>query len=508
MDLEVIKQNGEKFLLSDYDVVVQDIKIYSIPMLHNRQRIDGFDGSLSYGTEYGDRKIEVTATFIAKDLHDYAHLRDELFNLLNDSNGYYIRELRRLNKKQYDFIGLNEKPKEKTDTDNSYVNGKQYHVELDGDFDFEQDDVYGSTTINFKTSGLPFAESVYTTKELHDTKYNAEASSLITDRDRERFSDTVNKKVDGIEVGGRNLIAKEDIDINTGEFDLSKYDVKGTITIDTKDGIYPGLRIQAKKLERNTDYIIRYKYQKLSGTLESFGGHVDATFKNGENSTYIDGERTVRHSEPDSVFVGDDEKEHVVIYKFRTTGQIEENDYFYIQPNRRSTTPVTVKISEWKLEKGNVATDWSPAPEDFETYDDYIMWFVNSGNFQLEKDGVYGLADDIHIDYQKYVFEENNFSVYNAGNVEIEPESMYMNIIVSGVNGQLEIKNSTTGQLFKLEKPFKGILELKGMSTKMNGTNIFRDTNKRLINLAVGKNDFEVTGNFKDITFDFKYYYK
>lgn len=186
MDLEVIKQNGEKFLLSDYDVVVQDIKIYSIPMLYNRQRIDGFAGSLSYGTEYGDRKIEVTATFIAKDLHDYAHLRDELFNLLNDSNGYYIRELRRLNKKQYDFIGLNEKPKEKTGTDNSYVNGKQYHVDLDGDFDFEQDNVYGSTTINFKTSGLPFAESIYTTKELHDTKYNAKSSNLITDRDRER----------------------------------------------------------------------------------------------------------------------------------------------------------------------------------------------------------------------------------------------------------------------------------------------------------------------------------
>src|SRR5699024_2578171 len=168
----------------------------------------------------------------------------------------------------------------------------------------------------------------------------------------------------------------------------------------------------------------------------------------------------------------------------------------------------TVFIDWFKLEKGNTPTDWTPAPEDFETYDDYIMWFVNSGKFQLEKDGVYGLADDIHIDYQKYVFEENNFSVYNAGNVEIEPESMYINIIVSGLNGEIEIKNLTTGQLFKLEKPFKGILELKGMSTKMNGTNIFRDTNKRLINLAVGKNDFEVTGNFKDITFDFKYYYK
>src|SRR5699024_11365501 len=122
------------------------------------------------------------------------------------SKGYHNRELRRLKKKQYEFIDLNEKPKEKTGTDNSYVNGKQYHVELDGDFEFEQDDVYGSTTINFKTSGLPFAEAIYTTKELNDTKYNAEASSIITDRDRERFSDSVEKKVDGLNIENRNLV--------------------------------------------------------------------------------------------------------------------------------------------------------------------------------------------------------------------------------------------------------------------------------------------------------------
>lgn len=468
MDLEVIKQNGEKFLLSDYDVVVQDIKIYSIPMLHNRQRIDGFDGSLSYGTEYGDRKIEVTATFIAKDLHDYAHLRDELFNLLNDSNGYYIRELRRLNKKQYDFIGLNEKPKEKTDTDNSYVNGKQYHVELDGDFDFEQDDVYGSTTINFKTSGLPFAESIYTAKELHDTKYNAEASSLITDRDRERFSDSVEKKVDGLNIENRNLVLKSDVPYQNSNYLIADYTL-------------------SRPMEIGKTYTITVK-----GNIENSNGGLAILRDNGKYfiSSNVDK-------------VADD--------LYQVTFEAD-NDTFNTDNIRLYNYPRDTRVSaniEWiKLEEGNKGTDWTPAPEDFETYDDYIMWFVNSGNFQLEKDGVYGLADDIHIDYQKYVFEEDNFSVYNAGNVEIEPESMYMNIIVSGVNGQLEIKNLTTGQLFKLEKPFKGILELKGMSTKMNGTNIFRDTNKRLINLAVGKNDFEVTGNFKDITFDFKYYYK
>src|SRR5699024_5505720 len=468
MDLEVIKQNGEKFLLSDYDVVVQDIKIYSIPMLHNRQRIDGFDGSLSYGTEYGDRKIEVTATFIAKDLHDYAHLRDELFNLLNDSNGYYIRELRRLNKKQYDFIGLNEKPKEKTDTDNSYVNGKQYHVELDGDFDFEQDDVYGSTTINFKTSGLPFAESVYTAKELHDTKYNAEASSLITHRDRERFSDSVEKKVDGLNIENRNLVLKSDVPYQNSNYLIADYTL-------------------SRPMEIRKTYTITVK-----GNIENSNGGLAILRDNGKYfiSSNVDK-------------VADD------LYQVT---RVADNDTFVTDNIRLYNYPRDTRVSaniEWiKLEEGNKGTDWTPAPEDIETYDDYNMWFDNSGNFQLENDGVYGLADDIHIDYQKYVFEENNFSVYNAGNVEIEPESMYINIIVSGLNGEIEIKNLTTGQLFKLEKPFKGILELKGMSTKVNGTNIFRDTNKRLINLAVGKNDFEVTGNFKDITFDFKYYYK
>lgn len=297
MDLEVIKQNGEKFLLSDYDVVVQDIKIYSIPMLHNRQRIDGIAGSLSYGTEYGDRKIEVTATLIAKDLHDYAHLRDELFNLLNDSDGYYVRELRRLNKKQYEFIDLNEKPKEKTGTDNSYVDGKQYHVELDGEFEFEQDDVYGSTTINFKTSGLPFAESIYTTKELNDSGYSA-------------------------------LVEK------------------------------------------------------------------------------------------------------------------------------------------------------------------------------------YGLVDSIHDEYQQYKFTERNFTVWNAGNVTIEPEMMYLKIIVTGTNGVLEIRNKTTGDVFKVNAEFGGDLVIDGINAQLKSTNVFRDTNKRFINLTTGKNDFEIIGRSNDITIDFRFYYK
>lgn len=187
-------------------------------------------------------------------------------------------------------------------------------------------------------------------------------------------------------------------------------------------------------------------------------------------------------------------------------------DYFYVIETNKPTRALKIVIDE-NIQDKRINTYYGEITINARTVDNpfwvslYTTKELNDTGYDalVEK---YGLVDSINSDNTKYKFTERNFTVWNAGNVEIEPDSMYMNIIVSGVNGQLEIKNLTTGQLFKLEKPFKGILELKGMSTKMNGTNIFRDTNKRLINLAVGKNDFEVTGNFKDITFDFKYYYK
>lgn len=120
----------------------------------------------------------------------------------------------------------------------------------------------------------------------------------------------------------------------------------------------------------------------------------------------------------------------------------------------------------------------------------------------------YGLVDGIHDELQKYRFTERNFIIWNAGNVEVQPEFMYLKISATGTNGKLEIRNKTTNETFKLNADYGGDLILDGMNTLLKGANIFRDTNKRYISIKPRTNEIEVIGKFKEIQFDFRYYYK
>lgn len=173
---------------------------------------------------------------------------------------------------------------------------------------------------------------------------------------------SVEGKIDNLSVGGRNLIDYSMITSNSGNLDKSNYVKKGLITFGIT-GIYSGVRIDASKLEPNTEYVMSYKYQKTSGTLVSFGGHTAKVYEN--NLAYVDGStKGSLYSGNKSVFVKDDNEIHSVVVKFTTPSTITPSDLIYIQPNRGYDTKVSVNIYDWKLEKGNVATDWSPAPED------------------------------------------------------------------------------------------------------------------------------------------------
>ena len=125
----------------------------------------------------------------------------------------------------------------------------------------------------------------------------------------------------------------------------------------------------------------------------------------------------------------------------------------------------------------------------------------------------YGLVDNIDDEKVQYRFTSNNFTVYNAGNVTVEPESMYLRIIASEVtsSNNFTIRNKTTGDEFVLKRESNGShVRLIGMVASMGSiTNIFRDTNRRFIRLAPGDNEFEIlNGTFAQISIDFKNYYK
>src|SRR5699024_6653895 len=105
----------------------------------------------------------------------------------------------------------------------------------------------------------------------------------------------------------------------------------------------------------------------------------------------------------------------------------------------------------------------------------------------------------------------NTFSVYNAGNVTIEPESMLLHIFVTSATGDsITIKNNTTGESFTLNRKMTARhIQVNGMIVTDGTTQVFRDTNKRFISLAPGDNDITVSGaTFNEIRFNFKYYYK
>ena len=125
----------------------------------------------------------------------------------------------------------------------------------------------------------------------------------------------------------------------------------------------------------------------------------------------------------------------------------------------------------------------------------------------------YGLVDNINDEKVKYRFTENNFTVYNAGNVTIEPESMYISILFfycSIPNGKMTVKNLTTGDVLEVNRTTnRSHIRQDRLVVTVAGVNSFRDTNKRLISLAPGDNEFEITGaTYDEARFNFKYLYK
>ena len=149
---------------------------------------------------------------------------------------------------------------------------------------------------------------------------------------------------------------------------------------------------------------------------------------------------------------------------------------------------------------------------------DSVFWESIYTTLELHDSGYsateekYGLVDNIDDEKVKYRFTEGNFTVYNAGNVTVEPESMELAFQINNVSttGTLSLKNITTGEEFRLSKNLsERHISLRGMSVLDGTVNAFRDSNRRFISLVPGDNHFEITGaTFSEVWFNFKFLYK
>ncbi|WP_145464350.1 phage tail domain-containing protein [Staphylococcus hominis] len=123
----------------------------------------------------------------------------------------------------------------------------------------------------------------------------------------------------------------------------------------------------------------------------------------------------------------------------------------------------------------------------------------------------YGMADGININLPNYSFTDSTFSVWNGGNVTIDPRNMPLFIKMFYVKGTGTITNKTTGEIFKITEDWNNNhLTINGTKViKSTSVNALRSTNRKFITLVPGKNEIEIKNLiFKKAEFDFPYYFK
>jgi phage-related protein len=110
----------------------------------------------------------------------------------------------------------------------------------------------------------------------------------------------------------------------------------------------------------------------------------------------------------------------------------------------------------------------------------------------------------------KYVHNTATFEIFNDSDVAINPRELPLVITFAGASTDLRIENITTGDAWAYTGTTSASddVKLDGIRSTKNGLSIFRDTNRKLITLAPGWNDFTITGATApfEITFDFRYY--
>lgn len=113
----------------------------------------------------------------------------------------------------------------------------------------------------------------------------------------------------------------------------------------------------------------------------------------------------------------------------------------------------------------------------------------------------------------QYSFNTTTFFVWNNGDVGVDPVNRWAELIITfkGPSENLSIQNLTTGDEWAITETTTAddVITLDGIKSFKNGMSVFGKTNKKLITLAPGRNDFEIVGALGQflLTFDFRFYY-
>lgn len=109
-----------------------------------------------------------------------------------------------------------------------------------------------------------------------------------------------------------------------------------------------------------------------------------------------------------------------------------------------------------------------------------------------------------------YAHNTTAFRIYNGSDIEIDPREIPLKIKYQGPSANLKIRNVTTSDewAYTGTSGVNDTILLDGVRSLKNNLTIFGQTNRKLITLKKGWNDFTLTGASGSflISFDFRFY--
>lgn len=161
MDL-LIEKNGQRTYLSRYKVITTSFEESAPSVKRNNTQIQYRNGNVDFGGWHESKTIDYVGYYRADDLEEEEYLREKIYALLSDPDGYYITQLKNDNDNNFERPGETsgdyfDKQLNRPSHKRFYVYASSLESELVGSYGGH---VLYKINATFTTMKLPYGESV------------------------------------------------------------------------------------------------------------------------------------------------------------------------------------------------------------------------------------------------------------------------------------------------------------------------------------------------------------
>lgn len=182
MDL-LVEKDGNRTCLSRYKVITTSFEESSPSIKRNNTKIQYRNGNVDFGGWHEAKTIDYVGYYRADDLEDEEYLREKIYALLSDPEGYYVTQLKNENEDEFERPGETsgdyfDKQVNRPSHKRFYVYASSLESELVGSYSSH---VLYKISATFATMKLPYGESVPRNLDVKpDVAYYSENLALGT----------------------------------------------------------------------------------------------------------------------------------------------------------------------------------------------------------------------------------------------------------------------------------------------------------------------------------------